>query len=171
MEKVEKGTAWEYVGLDDSGKEVYFVAKPLGQEKYRKKEKVKYPTFSGKRDEHVLKWVNQMYYSASIEGLTEKELFNRIKRQLRGDARDWAMYLDDDTLENMAAFARAVQKEFGLPDSRFLEVELRQMRQEEGETAREFIRRVRGIGCVIPNAPMPSSAVYCREKLGNPSYW
>jgi len=60
------------------------------------------------------------------------------------------MDLDVETSEDTAAFARALQKEFGLADSRFLEVELRQMKQEEGESAKEFLRRVRGTATCYP---------------------
>ena len=81
----------------------------------------------------------------------------------------WEMITDEGGLENKAAFALALQ-EFGL-DSRFLEVEVRQMRQAEGESAREFLRGVRGIALCHPEC---TDALICstfQEGLRDPPYW
>jgi len=40
LEKVEKGVAWEYMGLDENGKEAFYVAKPMDHEKNKREVQV-----------------------------------------------------------------------------------------------------------------------------------
>jgi hypothetical protein len=112
--------------------------------------KIDWPRFYGKRDENVYTWYREVAHLGDSINATPNELFQQMKLLLKGEAMIWFDSLLLEMKEDPTKFTRALLKEFGVSDRRSLEMELRGCRQREGESVREYMRRLRTIQINYP---------------------
>jgi len=163
MREVSEDDEWDFVQEGERGKR-YYTCTP-GSVHSREKD---WPKFRGKRGENVNRWYRAVMYQGELEGMTQAEIFRKMKSLLVDDAREWVLNLPDEIRSNSTRFAAELQKEFGVEDSRFLEVELKKCRQEEGETVREFMRRLKGIAADYPGCSEEHIRAQFEEGLRDP---